>query len=358
MALPRANQDLVLFESWHGRVADSPRALSEELHRRGSDLRQVWVTRPGSNAAPDWAEPIEADTRDYLTALGSAGLIVTNNTLPGYFRKRPATRLLQTWHGTPLKRIGLDVPQPSPMLTPKLLRHLRREARAWDWLVSPNRFSTEILRRAFGFQGEVLETGYPRNDALVAADADELRDAKRAALGIAPSTRVVLYAPTLRDGAPFQLRLDLELLDRNFADDVVVLLRAHELDRATLGHQAGGNVVDVSEVEDIRDLYLAADVLLTDYSSAMFDFAVTGKPILFFTYDLADYRDRLRGFYFDFEAEAPGPLLDTTEEVAAALADLDGVEQRFAPAYDRFRTRFCHLDDGGASKRVLAAVLG
>ena len=117
-------------------------------------------------------------------------------------------------------------------------------------------------------------------------------------------------------------------------------------------------MIDVSAHPDIRELYLAADVLVTDYSSAMFDFAVTRKPILFFTYDLPEYRDVTRGFYFDFEGEAPGPLLATTEELGDALADLDAITARHAGAYDRFRERFCSLEDGGAAARVVDAFFG
>jgi CDP-glycerol glycerophosphotransferase len=113
-------------------------------------------------------------------------------------------------------------------------------------------------------------------------------------------------------------------------------------------------VHDVSMHPDISDLYLAADVLVTDYSSVMFDFAVTGRPLIFFAYDLARYRDDLRGFYLDLEQIAPGPVLTSSDDVVAALADLPGVRARYAPAYDRFRTRFCALEDGHATDRVLS----
>jgi CDP-glycerol glycerophosphotransferase len=137
----------------------------------------------------------------------------------------------------------------------------------------------------------------------------------------------------------------------------VFLVRAHWHSGAT-EEVRGEAVLDVTAYQDLRELYLAADVLVTDYSSSMFDFAVTRKPILFYTYDLEYYRDVLRGFYWDFETEAPGPLLRTTPEVVAALEDLDGVVERSAERYEAFRERFCHLDDGRASARVLEAVFG
>jgi CDP-glycerol glycerophosphotransferase len=117
-------------------------------------------------------------------------------------------------------------------------------------------------------------------------------------------------------------------------------------------------VFDVSFHPNVSDLYLAADVMITDYSSTMFDFAVTGKPLLFFTYDLAHYRDTLRGFYFDFHLSAPGPLLHTSDQVFDALANLETVQAQHAQVYARFQRTFAHLEDGDASARVAERYFG
>jgi CDP-glycerol glycerophosphotransferase len=119
----------------------------------------------------------------------------------------------------------------------------------------------------------------------------------------------------------------------------------------------GSFVVNVSTYPDISDLYLVADVLITDYSSVMFDFANSGRPVIFYAWDLDDYRDRLRGFYFDLTADPPGPVCRTSTEVAEALADLDGVQEQYAGAYGRFRETFCAWEDGHASARVIDAAL-
>jgi len=181
----------------------------------------------------------------------------------------------------------------------------------------------------------------------------------RAQLGIEDGQTAVLYAPTWRDDSVhernsegFALQFDLDDFARRLGEDHVLLLRLHFLVAAQLGPQ-GPCVRDVSDHEDVRELYLAADVLVTDYSSLMFDFAITGKPIVYYVYDLEFYRDQLRGFYFDFEAEAPGPLCRTTDEVLCALEDLDAVRHSCAERYERFGRRYNHLDDGQASRRVV-----
>jgi CDP-glycerol glycerophosphotransferase len=353
--LGRVDAQLAFFESWHGHFSDSPRAIAEELHARGLPFHQVWALRDAAGA-PDWITTVDPDSPAYLRALGQAGVIVSNNTLPGYFRKRRRSFYLQTWHGTPLKRIAFDIHNADFRTRyRRYFRHLAREVASWDALVSPNRFSTPVFRQAFRYDGRIIETGYPRNDPLLANGARARRDVVRSRLGIAEDARTLLYAPTWRDDDAFSLALDLERVAAALPDDVV-LLRVHDMVADTVPTALPPTVRDVSGHPEVSELFLAADVLITDYSSVMFDFAVTGKPQIFFTYDLDGYRDQLRGFYFDFEREAPGPLAGTTEEVIEALLDLDAVRRRYAAAYERFRQRFCHLDDGEASRRVVTQV--
>jgi CDP-glycerol glycerophosphotransferase len=226
--------------------------------------------------------------------------------------------------------------------------------------VSPSRFASPILRRAYAIEGEMLETGYPRDDILARPDRDELSAQLKRRLGIPEDKRTVLYAPTYRDHMVdrrgryrLDLHLDLERLKQAVGDDTVVLFRKHHYVVDQVPTDPDGFVRDLSKYPDGTELLLAADVLLTDYSSMMFDFANTGRPMLFFTYDLDAYGDEIRGFYVDFVETVPGPLLRTTDDVVAALGDLDGVQARYAERYAAFRQKFCELDDGNASARVV-----
>jgi CDP-glycerol glycerophosphotransferase len=355
--LRRVEPHVVLFNCWHGRSADSPRAIADELRSRDAPFEHVWVLEEGREPPPG-ATLVRPDSLDYLRQCGRARFLVSNNTMPSYFRKKRGTTYVQTWHGTPLKRIAFDIEAPAFSGGADHLATLAREVRSWDFLVSPNGFSTPIFRRAFRYDGAVLETGYPRNDCLLADDRDSVRARTRQELGIADGTCVVLYAPTWRDNDSFSTELELAALADDLGPSYVVLLRVHSAVASTVAAVGHPRVRNVSERDDIADLFLAADVLITDYSSVMFDFAVTGKPMLFFTYDLERYRDELRGFYFDFESEAPGPLLSTTWEVLQALRELDAVGARYVDAYEGFRQRFCHLEDGHAAARVVDAVFG
>ncbi len=169
-----------------------------------------------------------------------------------------------------------------------------------------------------------------------------------------------MYVPTWREnqhegtsGYRFDVRLDLAAARERLAADYVLLIRGHHLMAGwVLADAEPGFVFDVTGYADINDLLALTDVLITDYSSVMFDFAPTGRPMIFFTYDLEHYRDQLRGFYFDFEADAPGPLVSTSGELVDALADIDAVAARFRAAREAFTARFCPLDDGKASARA------
>jgi CDP-glycerol glycerophosphotransferase len=344
--LQRVDDGAVLFESWLGGYSDNPRAISEAFERRGEPYERIWAT-PEAGCAPH--------SRRYLEALGRARYVVTNLAMPRYYRKKSGTTYVQTWHGTPLKRIGFDIERPAFAERRRFEEDLRRDVAKWDVLISPNSFSTEVFRQAFRYDGTIVESGYPRNDILRSPDAVRVGAAVRRELQVPAEARVVLYAPTWRDDDAFDLKLDVHALTRELPD-THLLLRAHKRVADTVEDVSGERVRNVSRYPDVRDLLLAADVLVTDYSSAMFDFAVTGKPMLFFTYDLAAYRDEIRGFYFDFEREAPGPLVATSAELIEALAGLDDVTRQYRDAYARFATRFCALEDGHAADRVIDAV--
>ncbi len=347
----------VVHHSCGGRYSDNPRALYESLVASGHPSTHVWLMDPRhAHGFPADVETVEFGSERCIKELESADMVVSNTHIELDWNKSPETRYLQTWHGTPLKHIHFD----SLWAPPGRVAYLTEDVRRWDYLLSPNAASTELLRKAFGFTGEIAETGYPRNDVLSGPRSEWIRAGVRRQLGIPEDATVVLYTPTWRDDIldaqgrqDFSLQLDLDEFTRRLGKDHYLLVRTHFLINADLPRIDRPGVCDVSAYPDVSDLYLAADVMVTDYSSTMFDFAVTGKPLLFFTYDLAHYRDALRGFYFDFHMQAPGPLLNTSTDVVDALCDLDSVRRAYAPAYARFQERYCHLEDGGASARVI-----
>lgn len=348
----------VYLESFSGRSAnDNTLAVYWELRRRRPDLRMRWAVADLSVEVPSGAEPVLMRSAEWWTALATSRYVVTNCWMSGKYRHRPHQRVLQTWHGTPLKLLGFDrigTNRGEAYRTKTL-----REVGMWDQLIAQNPYSAEVFRRAYGFGNEVLEIGYPRNDILSGPDADVVRDRTRERLGLRDRERAVLYVPTWRENAKGLFReLDFELLTEGLGPDVRLLVRGHSNTIRSDGAVIGDRILDVTLYPDLADLYLVADVMITDYSSTMFDFSVTGKPMIFFAPDIELYSGSLRGTYFDLQESAPGPVVGTTQEVLQAWQNLDDLAREYAPAYAAWRAKFNPYDDGHAAERAVDALLG
>lgn len=349
----------VLFESFQGRViGDNPLAIFYELQRRRPDLDLVWAVSSDDQTIPEGSRAVRWGSIEWLRLLASAKYLVNNANFPFFFRKSKGQIYLQTWHGTPLKRLGRDIPDVP--LNVGYQATMEREARSWDFLIAPNEFFAEVFPKAFQYEGKLLLTGYPRNDVLV-SQTSEQRLRIRSKLGLSPQDLAVLYAPTWRDyertasgewGAFNYLPSDLEL-----PESARLLFRGHHNTIASHSAELARGAIDVTEYDDIAELYIACDVLITDYSSSMFDFTVTKKPIIFFVPDLERYRAE-RGFYFNYEDEVPGPMLKSEEELPETLANIPSLKKMFAKKYRSWNAKFNALEDGYAAKRVVDQVWG
>ncbi|WP_106496186.1 CDP-glycerol glycerophosphotransferase family protein [Lentibacillus sp. Marseille-P4043] len=360
------DKKLVMFESFHGKqYSDNPRAIFEYMKEAKPDYQLIWSAdrRHLNNFNDKDVVYVRRFSVRWLLLMTRAKYWVTNARLPLWIPKPGHTTYLQTWHGTPLKRLAVDMEEvhmPGTN-TEKYKQNFAKESSKWDYLVSPNAYSSKIFKRAFQFSQTMVESGYPRNDYLYNGNNPQMIHQLKQTMGIPDDKKVILYAPTWRDNNfygkgryKFDLELDLAALQEQFGDTHVIVLRKHYLVAENLDISAyKGFVYDFSKYDDIRDLYLISDLLITDYSSVFFDYANLRRPMMFFVYDIDDYRDNLRGFYFDFEQKAPGPLVKTTEEIIAEIAKLE--ENGFQPSanYDKFYERFCYLEDGNASKRVV-----
>ncbi|WP_243224818.1 CDP-glycerol glycerophosphotransferase family protein [Microbacterium sp. CIAB417] len=349
VAQPGGSENAVFFESFYGQSAGcNPRAIDRELATRAPGVVRYWSVTDLSVAVPEGAVAVVEGSPEWWRARAAARLLVVNDWLRRRFSRKDGQRVLQTWHGTPLKRLALH----RPGFDPRRMAAVVKESRRWDVLLAQNRYSERILAKAYAFFGKpIWVDGYPRDDVLVNGDAA----AVRAALGIGPEERVLLYAPTWRDDrAEIVDFVDPEQLAREA--DAVVLVRGHSRTLRPGRDQDGARVIDVTGYPQTAELLLIADALITDYSSVMFDFSVTRRPMYFLVPDLEHYRGRLRGFYFDLAERAPGPLLRTQEELVAALAD-PSASTAFAEKYEAWRRQFNALDDGRAAERVVSRIL-
>jgi len=356
----------ILFESWRGAYADNPRAISEFLQRRHPELTQYWVIDDPASLPPG-VRPVKRHSPRYFALLLTVDILIANDIITKHLIKGPRTRYLQTWHGTPLKTLANDEPRIRSGDISAHHKRVMRDVPKWDALLSPSSEISQIFRRAFAYEGPILETGSPRNDVLLSPDAPAIRSTARKRLGLDEDTVAVLYAPTWRDYRPASGRgfedpggLDLDVFLSATPDHVNLLLKMHPNVVTRLDGRTE-RVTDVSHIRETSELILAADVLVSDYSSVVFDFAVTRKPILLFPYDLDAYR-RARGFYFDYHEWAPGPVVTTTDELSAEVTRALEIDLGRTSRYEEFLDRFCPMEDGKATQRVyeqfLAPLLG
>lgn len=349
VASPGATENAVFFESFYGRNAgDNPLALDHALVAQAPGVTRYWSVTDLSIPVPEGAIAVVEGSPQWWRARAAARLIIVNDWLRARFARKPGQRVLQTWHGTPLKRLALH----RPGFDPRRIAAVFKEARRWDILLAQNRYAARVMRKAYALFGKpIWIEGYPRNDVLANGDAR----AVRRSLGIGDDERVLLYAPTWRDDRVEMVDfVDAEALAA--AADAVVLVRGHSRTLHPGRDAAGARVIDVTGYPDTALLLLAADALITDYSSVMFDFSATGKPMYFLVPDIEHYRGTLRGFYFDLGERAPGPLVRTQDELVAALAD-SGHVARYAERYAAWQRQFNALDDGGAARRVVDRIL-
>lgn len=352
---------LAVFSAyWDRGVACNPAAIAAKLAELAPRIHPVWVvTKDNAPLLPPGTDHVIPGTRRYWEVLATAKYLTSNVNFPNAVVKRPDAIHVQTHHGTPLKRMGLDQMQHPAAAKGMNFAALLARIDKWDYSVSANSHSTRMWERAYPSRYVSLDYGYPRNDVFYSATASGIR-AIRDRLGIAPGATAVLYAPTHRDyEAGWTPRLDLAALADRLGENTVLLVRGHYFYGGAASPLAGlrrtGRVVDVSSYDPVEELSLAADALITDYSSIMFDYANLDRPMVIYADDWETYATT-RGVYFDLMSEAPGQVARTQDELAEIFTSGAWRDETATKARAVFRRRFCEYDDGRAAERVVRRV--
>ncbi|MFH8805159.1 CDP-glycerol glycerophosphotransferase family protein [Streptomyces sp. NPDC017936] len=370
---------LVVYSAFsHRGVLGDPGAVYRKAREIAPQLRGVWVVRDEETAArlPDGVEHVLLGSPAYHRLTARAGFFVNNVNWPGALVKRPGSVHVHTHQGTPLKymaadlldkpgaRYGVDVPQ------------MLRRADRWDYSLVANPHSELVWERAYPCHFTSVRTGSPRNDVLVHAAARAAADGRagpgvdtgaevRARLGIPAGHTVVLYAPTRRDyrrGGHVD-RIDLARFAADLGADHTLVVRLHPSLATGPARGLGlselhrrGILVDATDEPHVEDVMLASDVLVTDYSALMFDYANLDRPVVVHADDWGAYAAS-RGAYFDITAEAPGHVSRSYRELARLFSSGDWRDEESARLRAVFRRRFCAFDDGRAAERVVRTLL-
>jgi len=379
----KVNDKVIIFSCFNGKsYTCSPKAIYEYMLKdeRFKDYTFIWAFKQTSKYRP----MLEKNPRTIVVKVGgsqfrkymaTAKYWIFNYKLDDYLTPKKNQIFLQCWHGTPLKRLGNDLKHFDNVLNTMegMKKRYNIEAKKFSYFISPSKFATERFTSAWnlkeiGKENIIVEQGYPRNDFLRNYTEQDVEKAKKKLFGYyyleyekqVKKKKIILYAPTYRadqhetgTGYVYKEEVDFEKMRRILGDDYIILFRPHYFIANQFDFEKyEGFVYNVSEVDDINELYIISDILITDYSSVFFDYANLKKPMIFYMYDLEHYRDESNGFYIDVEKELPGKIVRNDDDLIDEIKRITN-EFTYDEKYKKFNEKYNYLDDGQATKRVV-----
>ena len=382
----KTDEKIVLFSCFNGKsYACSPKAIYEYMIKdeKYKDYKFIWFFKDTKKykklAENKNTKIVKYESNEYHKYLHKAKYWIFNFKIADYIIPKKDQVFMQCWHGTPLKRLGCDLLHyDNAMNTVEgMKKRYRIEAKKFSYFISPSKYCTEKLTSAWdlksvGKENIIIEKGYPRNDFLFNYTEEDVVNIKRKILGYyypeyeekVKKKKIILYAPTYRAnqhetglGYTYKEEVDFDKLKANLGDEYIILFRPHYFVANAFDFEKyAGFVYNVSDVDDVNELYIISDILITDYSSVFFDYANLKRPIIFYMYDLEHYRDESNGFYFDIEKELPGKIIRTDDTLIEEILRITK-EFKYDEKYKKFNEKFNYLDDGNASKRVIEEVI-
>ena len=360
---------LAIFISFHGRgYSDNPRAIYEQMRKDPAfeGYRFIWFIKhhKKKDIQIEGAKVVEYFSVPYFFYMSRAKFWVINCKMPTYICKKPNQVYLQTWHGTPLKKLAHDIDVSedttfyrSAVTFEQMTHSYDVDVERYNYMISPNKFCTKVFQTSFGINRErLIETGYPRNDFLSNFTKEDVNRIKEK-YNLPKDKKILLYAPTWRDnsyvasGYTFELQADFHLWKEKLPEDTIVLFKPHYLiiNKYEKDESLTGFLYSIPAEAEINELYIISDALITDYSSVFFDYAILNRPIYFYMYDLQEYASDLRGFYLDIHSDLPGQIY---QNELALLKDVKKENFDYKHLIE-FNQTFNNREDGNASKRVV-----
>lgn len=371
----KVDDKTIFFEVYDGRnYTCSPKAIYEKMltMKEFKDFKFIWAFNDPSKhdvMKDKRLVIVKTNTKDYYKYISSSKYWIVNSIMDECITKKKGQVYVQCWHGTPLKRLRYDIEVNGAVLNTieEIRKRNDRDAVKFDYFISPSKYCTEKFTSAFnlialGKKNIIIEEGYPRNDSLFnrgKKDIDKIKDK----LGIPKDKKVICYLPTFRDnqhtsgvGYTYNLAIDFDSLKKRFGKDYVILFKPHYFIANKIDLSKYKNFVyNVANYDEINDIYLASDLLITDYSSVFFDYANLNRPVMFYMYDFDDYKNNLRDFYISLD-ELPGPIAKTQKELEDYIVNIDKSISKYKKTYDKFNDKYNYLDDGNASERVIRVI--
>ncbi|WP_144554152.1 glycosyltransferase [Bacillus sp. X1(2014)] len=366
------NDKTILYESRDGKsLTDSPYAIFKYLlhNPEYKDYHHIWSISKFEDLETiisayqhlDNVTFVKRNSKAYLKALASCKYLINNSTFQSFFIRKQEQIYINTWHGTPLKSMGFDIPG-----NPSVSQNVVRNFLSADYLISPNEHTTNMFLDSYKlkgiYNGEIIEEGYPRMDLTFHTEANPYFDyLAKIGLKIDRTKKTILYAPTWKGtnvskakNDMYQIIADMTYLKQQVSKEYNILIKVHPFLFAEARKFTEIKDILIPDFVDTNELLSVIDLLITDYSSIFFDFLVTDNPILFFVWDYDDYNET-RGRYLS-DDELPGPTLFTINEVADAVQNIEKVRDDYKEVYLNAKHRFTHHDDGNVTERIAESI--
>ena len=373
----KVDEKTLLFCCFNGKsYSCSPKAIYEYMINNDEfkDYKFIWAfldEKKYKNLEKNKnTSVVKIGAKEYKKCLAKAKYWIFNYKIPDFLYPKKNQIFVQCWHGTPLKRLGCDLEHFDNVLNTidGIKKRYKIEASKFTYFISPSKFASEKFISAWnlkeiGKKNIIVEEGYPRNDFLFNYKEKDVQQIRKK-LGIENDNRkIILYAPTYRSdqhqtglGYVYKEEIDFKKMEEKFGKEYLILFRPHYFIANSFDFDKyKGFVYNVANIDDINELYIISDILITDYSSVFFDYANLKRPMIFFMYDLEHYKNESNGFYIDLN-ELPGPIVETQEDLEKSIEDVD-FNIGSSKKYKEFNEKYNYLDDGNASKRVIEKVI-
>lgn len=351
---PIKKRKIMFMSHWGNRYNCNPKYLSEYMVEHCPDWDIVWAFANPEKYEIKGVRVVRFPSIRYFYELATCRVFVTNLRMLKHFQKRKGQFYVQTWHAPlAIKMIEEDAEDTLPS---NYIKMAKRDSSQMDVLLSGCQKNTDIFRNCFWFKGPIIPSGTPRQDIMF-EDNINLKEHIKKILSIENNEKILLYAPTFRkDGTLEHYNLDFNVLSttlqQKFGGKWKILLRLHPNIAYLSSKLSKGlpNVKDVSLYDDIQELLLIADVVISDYSSLVFDYAVTKRPCFLYTPDLYSYTHSDRGLYFEIQT-LPFPYSNSPKELYESI--LSFTDSKYKKDVESFWNSIGSFDDGHACERVI-----
>lgn len=345
--LLQINNNVITFESYAGKnFSCNCKAIFDEIQAQSLGyICKIFINKGVKLEDKYKKHIVYRGTIKWIYYTAISKYWIKNTGAYGGLSKRKGQIYINTWHsGGILKKQGYDLEN-----VPLEKRIPLDNVKDWDWFVAGNEEKAVIFSNSSGYKGNTIVLGMPRIDCLINFSKVEVDNIK-SKLNIPKNKKVILYAPTYRDNDKLGKNNHKALNGIKIPKDYILLIRFHYYNEKKIIN--GKNIINVSDYNDINDLYLISDILITDYSSVVFDYSNLKRPVILYAYDL-DYYKLARDFYIDYEKEMSGPIVKNIEELNKVLANIEKFNNQYKKKRERFYKRFCSMNDGQASKRFV-----